>query len=143
MLVERLVALRRTHPVFRQKAFFRGQPVGDEGVKDLAWLGANGEELTDAEWFDPQQRTIAMYLDGGGIKSRGSRGERLVDDSFLFVLHAGAADSDVTLPGLPWATAYDVVIDTCAEDGAGGHAYTAGAVLPMAARSAVLLRVTR
>jgi glycogen operon protein len=142
-LVERLVALRRTHPVFRQKAFFSGQPVGDEGVKDLAWFGANGEELTDAEWFDPHQQTIAMYLDGGGIKTRGPRGERVVDDSFLFVLHAGAGDSEIVLPGHPWATAYDVVIDTCEEDGAGGRAYRAGAALPMATRSAVLLKVTR
>jgi isoamylase len=142
-LVERLVALRRTHPVFRQKAFFSGQPVGDEGVKDLAWFGANGEELTDAEWFDPHQQTIAMYVDGGGIKTRGPRGERVVDDSFLFVLHAGGTDRDVTLPGRPWATAYDVVIDTCEEDAVGGRAYPAGAPLPLLARSAVLLRVTR
>jgi glycogen operon protein len=142
-LVERLVALRRTHPVFRQKAFFSGQPVGDEGVKDLAWFGADGVELTDAEWFDPHHHTIAMYLDGGGIRTRGPRGEKVVDDSFLFVLHTGGDDRAVTLPGEPWATAYDVVIDTCEEDGSGGRAYPAGAPLPMLGRSAVLLRVTR
>jgi glycogen operon protein len=67
-----------------------------------------------------------------------------VDDSFLFVLHAGAHDREVVLPGLPWATAYDVVIDTRVEDGDGGYrGYPAGAALPLLARSAVLLRVTR
>jgi isoamylase len=142
-LVSRLVALRRTHPVFRQKAFFRGQPIGDEGVKDLAWFGPDGAELTDAEWFDPALQTIAMYLDGGGIRTRGPRGERVVDDSFLFVLHAGGDDRTVTLPGLPWASSYDVVVDTCEDDGAAARAYPAGAPLPLLARSAALLRVTR
>src|SRR3954466_2594925 len=60
-LVSRLVELPRTHPVFRQKAFFRGQPVGEEGVKDLAWFGPDGGELTDAEWFDPALQTLGMY----------------------------------------------------------------------------------
>ena len=41
-LVRRLVQLRRQHPVFRQKAFFLGQPVGGDGVKDLAWFGPDG-----------------------------------------------------------------------------------------------------
>jgi glycogen operon protein len=112
-------------------------------VKDLAWFGPNGAELTDTEWFDPHQQTIAMYLDGGGIRTRGPRGERVEDDSFLFVLLAGADDRDVTLPGSPWATAYDVVIDTCEEDGTSPRAYPAGATLPLLGRSAVLLRVTR
>jgi glycogen operon protein len=142
-LVERLVDLRRHHPVFRQKAFFRGQPVGDEGVKDLAWFGPAGEELTDTEWFDARQETIGMYLNGRGIRTRDPRGEPVVDASFLFVLHSGSKDREVLLPGSPWATAYDVVIDTREEDGSGGRAYPAGAELPMLARSAILLRVTR
>jgi glycogen operon protein len=142
-LVARLVDLRRRHPVFRQKAFFLGQPVGEGGVKDLAWFGTDGAELTDAEWFDPSQETVGMYLDGGGIRTRGPRGERVVDDSFLLVLHAGSDDREVTLPGLPWATSYDVVLDTCEEDGAGGRTYAAGDAMKLACRTAVLLRATR
>jgi glycogen operon protein len=142
-LVERLVELRRRHPVFRQKAFFSGRPVGQDGVKDLAWFGPDGVELTDAEWFDPQQQTIGMYLDGAGIRTRGPRGERVVDDSFLLLVHAADQDRDVTLPGAPWATAYDVVIDTREEDASRGRAYPAGAAVPLVARSTVLMRVTR
>jgi isoamylase len=142
-LVGRVVALRRTHPVFRQKAFFLGQALGGEGVKDLAWFGADGAELTDAEWFDPNVETVAMYLDGRGIRTRGPRGEQVVDDSFLVVLHTGDVDRTVHLPGPPWATAYDVVLDSGCEDGAGGKAFAAGAALPVVSRSLVALRVTR
>ena len=34
--------------------------------------------------------TLGMYLDGCGMRTRGPRGEQVVDDSFLVVLHAGA-----------------------------------------------------
>jgi isoamylase len=40
-LVCRLIALRRGHPVFRQRAFFEGHPLGADGVvKDQAWITA-------------------------------------------------------------------------------------------------------
>ncbi|MCW2726171.1 MAG: isoamylase [Frankiales bacterium] len=141
--VERLIALRRTHPVFRQRAFFLGEAVGTDGVKDLAWFGPDGLELTHAEWFDHGVQTVAMYLDGEGIRSRGPRGEQVTDDSFLLVLHTGHEDRDLVLPKRPWATRYEVVLDTAAADGDGGRTYPAGERLPLVGRSVALLRVTR
>jgi isoamylase len=110
-------------------------------VKDLAWFGADGSELT--EWFDPSVPTLAMYLDGHGIRSRGPRGERIVDDTFLVVLHTAADDGEMLLPKAPWATSYDVVLDTTDEQARGGARYAAGDRLPLVARSVQLLRVTR
>ena len=137
---QRLLALRRAHPVFRQGAFFSGRALGQDGVKDLAWFSASGLEVTDEQWFDPDVRTVGMYLDGEGIRTRGPRGERVVDDSFLLLVHAGPADEQVALPGLPWARAYDVVLDTAQVHVEGA---TATGVLPVCARSVVLLRVRR
>jgi glycogen operon protein len=113
-LVARLLQLRREHPVFRQKAFFSGRALGEDGVKDLAWFGAHGKELTDEQWFDPAQQTIGMYVDGRGIRTRGPQGEGITDDSFLLVLHAGAEDVDLVLPGPPWAESYELLVDTAA-----------------------------
>ncbi len=134
-LVSQLLALRHAHPVFRQKAFFSGRSLGSNGVKDIAWFGADGAELTDTEWFDPAQHVIAMYLDGRGIKTRGPRGQRVEDDSFLLVLNLGAEEAGVTLPGAPWATSYDVVLATGTAE--------PGVVLAVTGRSVVLLRADR
>ena len=145
-LVRRLVAVRRAAPVLRQRAFFAGRPVpGGEGRKDLAWFRPDGTEMTEREWHSPETRTLGMYLDGGGIRQRGPRGERLADDSYLVVLHAGAEDSTFTLPGPPWATGYEVVVDTAYPDGrppAGTDRPAGGLDVPLPARSAVLLRAT-
>jgi isoamylase len=120
-------------------------PGGDD-CKDLAWFRADGAEMTAADWFSSATRTIGMYLDGRGIRQRGPRGERLLDDSYLLVLHAGDHDTVFALPAEPWASGYDVVVDTVYEDGlppAAAARLAAGPDLPLTARSAVLLRVRR
>ncbi|MCU1601827.1 MAG: glycogen debranching enzyme GlgX [Frankiales bacterium] len=139
-LARLLLSLRREHPVFRQKAFFSGADVDADGVKDIAWFGLAGTELTDAEWFDTSVTTLCMYLDGRGIKTRGPRGERVVDDSFLVVLHMGADDVELQLPAEPWATSYDVVVDTA---GSAWGTHDAGKRLTMTGRSVLVLRAER
>ena len=138
--VRRLLALRREHPVFRQRAFFSGRAVGEDGVKDLAWFTARGLEVTDGEWFDPELRTLGMYLSGGGIRTRTPRGERVLDDSFLLLLHTADADADVALPGPPWARSYEVVLDTALVHPEGA---IASGVLGVCARSVLLLQAQR
>ncbi len=140
-----LVRLRREHPVFRQSSFFLGRP-GVDGVKDVAWFTPRGDELTDGDWFDAGQCTLGMYLDGQGIRVRGPRGQRVVDDSFLLVLHTGPSDVRFRLPGEPWAASYDVVLDTCLERPAADprrQGVLAGTELAVPGRSAVVLRATR
>ena len=146
-LTRRLVELRRESPVLRQRVFFAGRPVpGGGGRKDLAWLRADGGEMTDREWHSPDLRTLGMYLDGDGIRHRGPRGEQLTDESYLLVLHAGAEDTTFALPGRPWASSWEVVVDTTYPDGlppAAASRPAAGRDLPVTGRSAVLLRAVR
>jgi glycogen operon protein len=86
-----------------------------------------------------------MYLDGRGLRHRGSRGELIVDDSFLLLLHSGDNGGAFTLPGRPWGASYEVVVDT---SHAGGEPRSqtvirGGADLPVGGRTSVLLRVQR
>jgi isoamylase len=111
-LTTRLVQVRRTHPVFRQRAFFSGRDVSEDGVKDVAWFGPTGTELDDQQWFDASLQTLGMYLDGRGIRTRGPHGEQVVDESFLVLFHMGPDDASIALPGVPWASRYEVVLGT-------------------------------
>jgi isoamylase len=139
-LVSSLIGFRHQHPVFRQRAFFEGHEVGD-GVKDLAWFTASGSEMNDHDWSSPTATTIGMYLSGQAIRTRGPRGERITDDSFLLLLHRGDTDQKFTLPGRPWANGYVVEFDTSQPDLAQGASQVeAGSKLQLTARSAVLLR---
>ena len=80
-----------------------------------------------------------MYLSGQGIRTRGPRGERIVDESFLLILHAGDDDTTFRLPGPPWAESYVAELDTAAPDER-LRDLKAGEDLALIARSAALLR---
>jgi isoamylase len=142
-LTRTLIDLRRRSPVLRQRAFFDGRPVAG-GVKDLAWFHPDGRELGDSDWFDGDLRTIGMYLDGRGLRERGRRGEVIIDESYLLLLHSGDAPISFTLPDKPWGDSYDVVIDTTYATGdpdPGTPEIPAGQTLTVGARTSMLLRV--
>ncbi|MFE3887122.1 glycogen debranching protein GlgX [Streptomyces lydicus] len=140
-LAARLIALRRAHPVLRRRAFFSGRPHRQGGLRDLAWFTADGTEMTEQDWYTPGA-TLGMYLSGNDISQRDARGVRIVDDSFLAVLHAADRPCPFTLPGPPWARAYELLVDTAREDqpGAALPPYPAGGSLTLAGRSVVLFR---
>jgi glycogen operon protein len=139
-LVSRLVELRRRHPVFRQRAFFVGDAISDDGTKDLAWFSAEGAEMSEADWSSRTARTLGMFLSGKGIRTRGPRGERIVDDSFLLLLHSGSEEATFRLPGPPWASTYAVELDTANAD-AERRELKAEESIPLTPRSLLLLRV--
>ena len=86
-----------------------------------------------------------MYLDGRRLRHRNRRGEPIVDDSFLLLLHAGDADITFALPRAPWADSYAPVVDTTNPGGAPTtqRVIRAGAPLPLTARSVTVLRILR
>jgi glycogen operon protein len=83
-----------------------------------------------------------MYLSGKGIRTRGPRGERIEDESFLLVLHAGSSDVAVTLPGPPGATAYTLEIDTAQPQLAPGGHIDVAATVNLPPHAALLLRAS-
>jgi glycogen operon protein len=138
-LVSRLVALRRTHPVFRQRHFFVGQPAVPGGRKDVAWFNPEGEEMQPPEWWDPGRRCLGLFLAGDAIRSRHRDGTRVLDDSFLLWLNAEPDDLPVVLPDHhEWAERYQVLVDT-GDPSREGTECAAGATLVLAGRAAVLL----
>jgi isoamylase len=116
--VTRLIELRRKAPALRQEAFFEGSEIPGTGqgngprTRDLAWFSPSGGQLTVADWFDTGLQSLGMYLDGRGIRHRDAHGRRIVDDSWMVWLHAGADPMQVELPGPPWGDGYELVIST-------------------------------
>jgi glycogen operon protein len=146
-----LIALRAGHPVFRRRRFFQGHALHGSGVKDIGWFTSDGREMDDPAWHAPDIATLGVFLNGDEIPDRGPRGDRIVDDSFLLLLHGGAEPVPFTLPGRPWADEYELVIDTAAETTAAGTAsgrvdpavVAAGDKVVLVPRSFVILRKRR
>ncbi|MGR8008188.1 glycogen debranching protein GlgX [Streptomyces hypolithicus] len=140
-LTSRLLALRHAHPVLRRRAFFSGRAQAADGLRDLAWFTPRGEEMTPQDWYAPAP-TLGLYLSGRDIPGRDARGEKITDDSFLAVLHAGDRPASFLLPGPPWAGRYELVVDTSRESQGAppGTSHRGGAAIAVPARSVLLLR---
>ncbi len=93
-LTKKLLALRAAHPALRQWHYFSGQPVVSGGRKDLSWIAPHGGEMTDADWFDGNLRTIGMFLRGDALRATDAEGNALTDSSFLLALNATAETPD-------------------------------------------------
>lgn len=98
--------------------------------------------MTERDWYAPTG-TLALYLSGRDIPGRDERGTPVTDDGFHIVLHAGHAPVEVTLPGAPWAEAYEVAVDTAAEQQTAepGTVHPGGARITVPGRSVLVLRV--
>jgi glycogen operon protein len=115
-LVSCLLALRRSSPALRRKRFFHGGQSTDTHRADMTWFLADGSQMSDTDWNAPNPATVVAFIAGDSLGWLAADGTPATGDSLLFVLHPCAQDTDVSLPGAPWASRYDLLLDTSAAD---------------------------
>ena len=115
--VQRMLQLRRMHPVLRRRRFFQGRSIRGGDVKDIAWLSPEGREMSDSEWSQDFARCLGVYLAGDALEETDRRGQRLEDDSFLLLLNAHHETIPFTLPQFRPGATWQVLLDTAFEQG--------------------------
>lgn len=138
---KRLVQLRRDHPVLRRRKFFQGRSIRGSDIKDITWLRADGQEMTDEEWGSPGPSCIGMLLRGDAMDEVDQNGDRVTDDTLLVILNSHQEPAQFNVPALLQGLLWEVLVDTNAPDVAESRQPVAsGESLPLAERSLVLLR---
>lgn len=130
-----LMKLRAEHPAFHNRNYRWGTPTSAGGPKDLAWFGADGEELDDHTWTEVERQTLGMFINENTLN-----GDASSTHSFMVIVHAGALAIDFTMPSEAWADTWVVDIDTTqpGAKSAGGRVH-AGEKLTVPGRSALVL----
>jgi len=142
--VQRMINLRKRHPVFRRRRFFQGRPIKGANVKDVQWLNPGGNEMSEDEWRDLSVRCLGMLLSGQGLDETDERGRKISDDNFLVLLNAHHEDVGFTLPESCPCTRWSAWMDTSRETGLRpAETYDAGTAYPLQARSLVVLMERR
>jgi isoamylase len=141
----RLIALRRSHPVFRRRRWFLGgtQPGFESAVPDIEWRHPRGTRMRDDEWHADAPGAIAVYLSGRHLVD--ADGLAVADDSFYLCLNAGPTALSFRLPGEELASSWEPVLDTAAAEPFGpceqeSRVLAVGGSVLVGARSVVLLR---
>jgi len=140
---EILTGLRRDHPVFRRRRFFRGRRASGDETSDIAWLTPAGQEMTEEDWRVGYAQSLAVLLNGEAISEPDPRGGRIVDAKFLLLFNAHSDPLTFTLPEASLAPGWEVVIDTStagASDEEDGAILMPKSEVEVGARTAVVLR---
>ncbi len=100
------IAFRKAHPILRQRRFLHSQARLVDGAPDLFWRRADGQAMAQADWDDPDLRTIVAEMRmASGTPEYVER-----EGALLIVLNAGA-EIDITLsdptPGSHWVRTFD------------------------------------
>jgi glycogen operon protein len=117
LFFQRLIQIRRQHPVFRRRRFFQGRPIRGGEVKDLAWLTPEGREMDDNEWSQDFARSLGVYFAGEALEETDRRGHRVRDDNFLLLLNAHHESIAFALPEFRVGSTWQVLLDTAYEQG--------------------------
>jgi len=108
--VRRLARLRRDYPLLRRTRFLRGLVDEESGIRDVTWLTHDGRPFTEQQWHDPNERCLAMLLDGRakptGIKRPG------VDTTLLLLINGHFEDVPFALPSTAGGTEWRLLAHT-------------------------------
>ena len=83
---QRVIKLWRDEAVLKRRKFFQGRRIRGAGVKDIAWLSATGDELTDIEWNSGSVNSIGVRLNGESIDELDEYGNRITGNTLLILL---------------------------------------------------------
>ena len=140
-----VVDLRKQHPVFRRRRFFRGSADhgGQSDLHDIVWLRVDGTEMVEEDWKTGYARTLAVFFNGDAIFEPGPLGQRVRDDHFILLFNAHSEPVDFKISGVAEGVRWLEAVNTDLPTGIpapGSQPHQAGDVLTLAGRSVVVLR---
>ncbi|TXK28600.1 glycogen debranching protein GlgX [Pontibacter qinzhouensis] len=137
---QKLISLRRNHPTFSRRRWFQGQPIKGVGLEDIGWFLPDGKEMSEEHWNQDHAKSLAIFLNGRGLHSRGPKGEQIIDDSFYVIFNAHYEPISFKLPlkkyGEEWTKILDTSENRVEEE---GITYGARKTIKVDGRSIVLL----
>ena len=112
---------------------------------EIAWLTPDCTLMTDDDWNFAFGKSLMAYLDGEAISELDSRGQRILDDTFLLMFNAYYEDIEFKVPSSKWGEEWEIVIDTTEPRGIREDAepVRADATITVGQRSTVVLRRTQ
>ncbi|MEJ2881005.1 glycogen debranching protein GlgX [Pedobacter sp. GR22-6] len=95
----RLIKLRADHPVLRRRKWFKGEPLKDKGVPDIAWFLPEGSEMEAHNWEEDFAKSLAVFLQAEGT-------------AFYILFNAHHEGVMFRMPPAQFGADWELVLDT-------------------------------
>lgn len=112
VFTQKVIGLRKSHPVFCRRKWFQGMAVTGRGLEDIAWFLPEGSEMTDDHWQHSFAKSLGVYLNGKGIHTVHADGTAVVDDSFYVIFNAHHEPLEFKLPPAKYGRSWEFVLNT-------------------------------
>jgi glycogen operon protein len=130
--VARLIAFRKAHPVVRQKRFLHSRERMIDGIEDLFWWRADGEQMTSDDWNNPDLQLVGVEM----RTASGTPPYAALEYAVFAVFNAGE-DTVFELPEAPDGMVWSRHIDSAAPERDPSRVTEPGIAVP--AQSVVVL----
>jgi glycogen operon protein len=110
----RAFEILRESPVLRRRSFFRGRREGE--LRDVIWFRADGAEMTDQDWSDPEGRILGMLLPGEATDEVNERGRPVHGRTLLLLINAGTRSRAFSLPKIDRPGSWQELLNTAKPD---------------------------
>ncbi len=137
MFTERVLQMRRDHPIFRRRRWFQGRPIHGEELLDIAWFKPDGGQMTEDDWSNGYAKSLSVFLNGAQLSAPDQRGQHVTDDSFFLMFNAHHEPIEFVVPRGEYGARWIRVLDTVESL---PRFYRAGQRVPVADRSLCVLR---
>jgi len=141
---ERLITLRREHPVFRRPKFFAGRKLRRHEFRDLQWVSPKGGMMHAQNWHDASARCLGAVLNGDASDVHDAEGSPIHDDTFMVLFNAHHEPMSFKLPGKS-GFVWQLFLDTREEAGFldAPCEYAAGTEIELIDRCLCVLRLRK
>jgi glycogen operon protein len=136
----RLIRLRRTNPVLRRRRFFQGRRLRGADVKDIMWLSASGQEMSEGEWNTDHVKYLGVRLSGDAIGEIDETGSPVSGETLLCLMNASEATVPFTLSSFARQPRWETIVDTLDERRV-GEIHQGGTHYMLGAHSVVVFRL--
>lgn len=139
---KKLIHFQHAHPVFCRRRWFKGRPIHNSGVEDIAWFLPDGNPMSEGNWSHDFAKSLGIFLNGKAIPSDGPKGERILDNNFYLVFNAYQGTLPYVLPPEEFGSAWLKVIDTHENffEEQGGQSFLPGETINVEGRSVIVLK---
>ncbi len=137
LFLQKMIQIRKSHPVFTREKFFTGKKIGKSTAKDIAWVSPKGRAMTQPKWNDPYARCIGLRLAGDGLDEVDEQGKPIVGKTLLVLINAYHETVPFILPAHKKGTRWEPLLDTSVPAPRG--IVRGGTEYPLEGRSLVVL----
>jgi len=110
----KVIDIRRNQLAVQRREFFRGQiDEVDVPAKDLAWFGAHGGPMTEADWADGNNKCVGVLFEGRAIKEKDPvTGIEQQANTLFLISNTSHVNVPFKLPRYKYLNNWQVILDT-------------------------------